>query len=143
MSVLLFPGEGGICLWVQGVFAFGSVGKCQSLCPGGVCLWVWGVHPFPLGTNTPGHTHTHTHTPGHTPRNTPSGHTHMPPGTHTPVHPHGHKLPPRHTHPQDTPLSRTPPDTHLPVEMAIEAGGTHPTGMYSCFIVATSASPMQ
>ena len=38
--------------------------------------------------------------------------------------------PPGHTHPRhaNPPL----PDTQLTVEVAIEAGGTHPYGMHSC-----------
>ena len=47
--------------------------------------------------------------------------------------------PPRQTAPGQTPLG-TPPradtpqaDTDTPPEMATAAGGTHPTGMHSCF----------
>ena len=46
--------------------------------------------------------------------------------------------------PGQTPPRQTPPwaDTHLgrhpPVEMTIEAGGTHPTGMHSCFNLFSS-----
>ena len=43
-------------------------------------------------------------------------------------HPTRHTLPDTHPHPRHTPTL----DTHLAVEMAIEAGGTHPTGMYFC-----------
>ena len=39
--------------------------------------------------------------------------------------------PPGQTHPLDT---HSPTHTHTLVEVAIEADGTHPTGMHSCFI---------
>ena len=75
----------------------------------------------PLAT----YTARHTPPPRHTPRaDTPSGHNTPP----------GHKLRlGRHypwTHP---PSGKTPHWADTPVEMTIEAGGTHPTGMYSCY----------
>ena len=62
----------------------------------------------PPGQTPPGHTHTHTHT-----------------WTHTTL---GHNPPPGRHHPGHTPLWANT----TPVEMTIEAGGTHPTGMHSC-----------
>ena len=45
--------------------------------------------------------------------------------------------PREHTHPLDTPRTHTsswtPSEGPLTVEMAIEAGDTHPTGMHSCY----------
>ena len=40
--------------------------------------------------------------------------------------------PPGHT-PLDNPRTHTHPGHIPPGEMAIEAGGTHPTGMHSCY----------
>ena len=106
-------GVGGVvCLWVRGgrVAASGS-GGCLSLGPGG-------VYHMPPGHTPSGHTSPLVHNPDtplhtHTPLDTPS------PDTHTPGHtPHGWI----HTHTPDTPL-----EAHPPVEVAIEANGTHPT----------------
>ena len=53
--------------------------------------------------------------------------------THTWTHTHTHTQTPGHTRPGHPPNGH-PLDTHPghPVEMATEAGGTHPTGMHSC-----------
>ena len=84
---------------------------CQSFCPQGACLG-GRVSTFGSGGCTPPG-HKHTHTPTH------------PLGTHTSWAPLKHPLaPPGHTYP--------PTDTPTLVEMAIEAGGTHHTGMHSC-----------
>ena len=50
---------------------------------------------------------------------------------HSPGHPRGH-IAPGHTHLLDTHPTYPHTPGHPPVEMAIEAGGTHPTGMLSC-----------
>ena len=101
----------------------------MSVCPQGVCIpacnWEGGVYPsmqlgrrclplglkvytplHPLDTHTPRHTHSWTHTALDT-------------------------TPRTHTHPLDTHTPWTPP---APIEMAIEAVGTHPTGIHYCSI---------
>ena len=66
--------------------------------------------------------------PLYTPLDNPSGHTQ--PWTHTPLNTHTHT----HTGNTHKPLDTQTPWTHTPLlEMAIEAGSMHPTGMHSCF----------
>ena len=52
-------------------------------------------------------------------------------GGYTPGHTHTHGQPPSSRTP--LPLKRSP-WTHPPVKMAIEADGTHPTGIHSCLV---------
>ena len=121
---------------------------CLSFCLQGDGHWVQGCLPLgrihPLDTHTPPctprprHRHlldTHTldtpwtHSFGPTPwAHSPSPHQSEHPPGHTPqTHiPSPDTLPHGHTHQRDTHL-----DTPT-VEMAIEAGGTHPNGMNSC-----------
>ena len=121
-------------------------GVCHSFCPRGgvprgrrcVALDVGGIHP--PDTTLPGHlpppwtytpwTHTHPgHPPSpwkHTPRHHP-GHTHI-------LNTHTLDTPQTHT----APLGHTPPDIHTPEHNSQQAGGTHPTGMFSCFLVTAS-----
>ena len=111
----------------------------------GVCLWVQvgclllgvgvGVSASGLGVSTSPWTHTHTQTHTHTPGHTHPGHSLLdifhgiPPWTHpeTPS--------PLWTHtPWTPPMDPPTPWTHTPlVEVVIQEGDTHPTGMYSCY----------
>ena len=116
----------------QGVSASGSWG-CLPLGPEDV--HPLGRHPWTHSLDTlPGHTpspwaetpqDTHTHT-GHTP------------WTHT--HPLGRHLHWTQTLARQTPSghTHTPPRRH-PVEMTIEAGGMHPTGMHFCQVFITAS----
>ena len=93
-------------------------GMSASGSKGGVCLWFW-RGDLPLG---PGHGCLPLGAWGYTPGDTPSGHTHAPwTHTHTPWT-HTYSPLDTHTHP-----GHPPPRT-----LAIEAGGTHPTGLHSC-----------
>ena len=107
-SVILFTGGGGVSASgsrEERVSASGTGGGiCLWVQSRGVCLWVQG------GVTPPGHSlWTHTCPLSTHPR------------THTPLD--THLLPSGHAH-----TSWTPP----PLTLAIEAGGTHPTGMHSC-----------
>ena len=91
---------------------------CASFCSqGGVYHSMqWSVHPW---ADTPLGRHPMSRHPlgRHSPRQTPPGETHIPPLGR---HPTSGQTPPRQI-PSSTP------------EMATEAGGTHPTGMHSCY----------
>ena len=87
-----------------------------------VSFWVLGSASGCTPLDTPEHTHlTYTHT-------------HWTQALHTHTHTHTH-----HTHRERTrhPLD-TSPDTNTPrhTSHGQQAGGTHPTGMLSCFLVS-------